>query len=105
MNTSPRQQYCGSTEAAWHPVTLTAGSNVAIVGRSSYQVKVYAVFLSAASTVSVTFEDGATPFSGAMPMTALAFDTEDKPMICSVGNDFVIVSTGAAAGMVFAAIN
>jgi hypothetical protein len=104
-NTSPRQQYCGSTEASWYPVTLTAGSNVAIVAHPLYQIKVYAVFLGAASSVNITFEDGSTPFSGAMPMTGLAFDTEDKPMICSVGNDFVIVSTGNAAGMVFASIN
>jgi hypothetical protein len=105
MNTSPRMQYPGSTEASWHPVTLIAGSNVAVLGRPLYQVKVYAVFLGAAASVNITMQDGAIPFSGAMPMTGLAFDTEDKPMICSVGNDFVITCTGNAAGMVFASIN
>ena len=105
MNNLPRMQYPGSTEASWHPVTLSAGANVAVVGASSVQVKVYAVFLGASSTTNITMQDGATPFSGAMPMTGLAFDTTDKPMICSVGNDFVITSTGAAAGMVFASLN
>lgn len=104
-NTSPRKQYCGSTEASWHPVTLTAGANVAIVANPLYQIKVYSVFLGAASSVNVTLQDGSTPFTGAIPMTGLAFDTQDKPFICSVGNDFVITSTGNAAGCVFASIN
>lgn len=104
-NTSPRQQYCGSTEAAWYPVTLTAGANVAVVGNPLYQIKVYSVFLGAASTVAVTLQDGSIPFTGAINMVGLAFDTQDKPFICSTGNDFVITSTGNAAGAVFVSIN
>jgi hypothetical protein len=105
MNTSPRQQYPGSTEASWHPVTLTAGTNLGISGLPTYQVKVYAIVLSAAASVNITLLDGANPFTGAMPTTAFAFDTEDKPFICSVGNNFNIQSTGNAAGAIFASIN
>jgi len=104
-NTSPRQQYCGSTEASWHPVTLIAGSNVAVVANPLYQVKVYSVFLAANPSVNITLQDGSTPFTGAMNINGLAFDTQDKPFICSTGNDFVITSTGNAAGSVFASIN
>jgi hypothetical protein len=104
-NNSPRQQYCGSTEACWHPVTLVNGSNVAVPGLAGYKVKVYSVFLGAAASVNITLQDGSTPFTGAMPMTGLCFDTQDKPFICSTGNDFVITSTGNAAGAIFASVN
>lgn len=105
MNTSPRQQFPGSTEPAWHPITLTAGSNIAFAGKANYQVKCYAVLLTAATSVNITFQDGATAFTGAMPMTSLAFDFEQKPFICSTGNDFVITSSGNAAGSIFVAVN
>jgi hypothetical protein len=104
-NNSPRQQYCGSTEACWHPVTLISGANVAVSGLAGYQVKVYSVFLGAASSTNITLQDGGTPFTGAIPMTGMAFDTQDKPFICSKGNDFVITSTGNAAGSIFASVN
>ena|ERR1035441_3050616 len=104
-NTSPRKQYPGSTEACWHPVTLIAGANVAVVANPLHQIKVYSVFLGASSSVNITLQDGSTPFTGAMPMSGMAFDTQDKPFICSVGNDFVITSTGNAAGAIFASIN
>ena len=104
-NTSPRQQYCGSTEACWHPVTLINGANVAVTGKAGYQIKVYSVFLAANPSVNITLQDGSTPFTGAMNMNGLAFDTQDKPFICSPGNDFVITSTGNAAGSVFASVN
>jgi len=104
-HTSPRETFCGSTDPAWYPCTLTAGANIVIAGVPNYQIKVYAVFLGAAASVTATFQDGSTPFSGAIPYTGLAFDDERKPMICSIGNNFVITSSGNAAGMVFANIN
>lgn len=105
MTQTPRGSYIVSTEAAWYPVTLVNGQNAAIVGVTGERICVYAVFLSASATVNVTFQDGNNNFSGAMPMNGLAFDTEDKPMICSTGNNFNITSTGSAAGMVFAAFS
>lgn len=104
-HTSPREQFCGSTEPAWHAVTLTAGSNIAFAGRATYQVKVYAIILAAATSTSVTFQDGSTPFTGSMPFTGMALDFERKPFICSTGNDFVISSSGNAAGSIFACVN
>jgi hypothetical protein len=103
MTQVQRGTYIVSTEAAWYPVTLVNGQNVGITGVAGERICVYAVFLSAGSTVNITFQDGSNNFSGAMPMTGLAFDTEDKPMICSTGNNFNITSTGSAAGMIFAA--
>ena len=105
MITVPREQFCGSTEPAWYPVTLSSGNNIAISGVAGEQVKVYAVILTASTSVNITFKDGSTPFSGAMPMTSMALDLERKPMLTSVGNDFVINSSGNAAGMVFASKN
>jgi hypothetical protein len=104
-HTSPRETFCGSTDPQWYPCTLTAGSNIVITGMPGYQVKVYAVFLGAATATTAIFQDGVTPFSGAIPFSGLAFDDERKPMICSVGNNFVITCGGSAAGMVFANIN
>jgi hypothetical protein len=103
MTQTPRGSYIVSTEAAWYPVTLANGQNVGVIGVAGERICVYAVFLSAANTVNITFQDGNNDFSGAMPIISLAFDTEDKPMICSIGNNFNITSTGAAAGMIFAA--
>jgi hypothetical protein len=99
---TPRQDYVVSTSASWYPVTLVNGSNIAITGIPGNRICVYAVFLSASSSVNITLQDGSNAFTGAMPITSLAFDTEDKPFICSTGNNFVITSTGNAAGSVFA---
>jgi hypothetical protein len=99
---TPRQDYAVSTAASWYPVTLVNGANVAIAGMAGQRICVYAVFLSASSSVNITLQDGSNAFTGAMPMTGLAFDTEDKPFICSTSNNFVITSTGSAAGSVFA---
>lgn len=104
-HTSPREQFCGSTEPSWYAVTLTAGANIAVHGKAGYQVKVYGIILSAATSTTATFQDGSTPFTGAMPYTGLALDLERKPFITSTGNDFVITSGGNAAGAVFASIN
>jgi hypothetical protein len=104
MTNSPRQQYAESTSASWYPVTLAGGANIAIKGKAGTQIKVYAVFLGAATSVTAILQDGSNPFTGALPFTGLAFDTEDKPFICSIGNDFIITCSGSAAGSVFATI-
>jgi hypothetical protein len=105
MTTTIREQrYATQTEAQWYPVTLSAGSNVAIAGIAGEQVYVYVVILSATSAQTATFFNGATAFSGAMPFTGMALDLEIAPMICSTGNNFNITSSGNAAGMIFAKV-
>lgn len=100
-----RGQYLQTTEALWVPFTLSGGNNVIVQGQTGRQIKVYAVVLTAATSVGITFKDGSTAFSGAMPCTAMALDLNDKPMICSSGNSFVITSDGAAAGMAFVQVS
>lgn len=104
MITQPRNQYPESTSAAWYACTIISGQNIVIAGQAGLQIKVYSVFLSASTSTNITLQDGNNNFTGAMPMTGLAFDTQDKPFICSVGNSFNITANGAAAGSVFATI-
>jgi hypothetical protein len=104
MITQPRNQYPESTSASWYPVTLISGQNIVLVGVTGCQIKVYSVFLSAPASTNITLQDGNNNFTGAMPMTGLAFDTQDKPFICSVNNSFNITANGPAAGAVFATI-
>lgn len=79
----------------WLPVSFnTSGNQTIVAGVSNQQIRVWAVILSSASSVGLTFLNGAIPLSGTPPLTQIALDLDEKPFICSPGSSFVISSNG-----------
>lgn len=90
----------GNTPLSNSAVSIsTSGANTIVTGRGTQVVRVYRIVLVAAGAVTVTAQDGATPLTGAMTMTAgvpLILDFTTQPWFTtSPGNAFVIsLSTG-----------
>lgn len=96
------QHYPTHLDAAWVPISFnTSGDQTIVAGAAGQRVYVYSIILSAASQVNLIFKDGTTAKSGAMPISSMTIDMEDKPFITSSGNAFVINSSGniAVGGM------
>lgn len=93
------QHFPSHLDAVWKPFSFsTSGDQSIVAGVAGTVIYVYSVVLSSASSTNVTFKDGGgTNFSGAMPVTSMALDLENKPMIVSKGNSFIINSSNAVA--------
>lgn len=106
MSLGGNKEYPGHTEAQWLPFSFsTSGDQTIVAAVANQTIRVIALVISAASTTNITLKDGATAKSGAMPLTGLVLDIEEKPLILTIGNAFVINSSAAVVvgGMVFVA--
>lgn len=80
----------------WLPVSFsTSGNQTIVTGVSNQTIRIRSVLLTGASAVALTFLNGAIPITGALSITALAFDLDDKPWVLSPGSSFIISSGGS----------
>lgn len=76
-----------------------AGDNIIIPGISGQAIWVYKYFVVVAAATSLTYKDGATSLTGAIPLAAneaMVFTFDTRPWYeTDLGNDFIINSTNA----------
>lgn len=76
-----------------------SGNNIVIPGVAGQGIWVYKYFLVVEAATSLTFYDGATALTGAVPLAAneaMVFTFDTRPWFeTDLGNDFVINSTNA----------
>lgn len=89
------------------PITFAgAGDNIIIFGIPNQLIRVYKIFLLAGAATNLTFKNGTSAFTGAMPWPSglgMVLDFDTKPWFTtSFGNDFIINSSAGVqiGGMV-----
>ena len=91
------------------PVTFAAsGDNTLVAAVVGKVIKLVRIFVVASAATNLTFKDGATALSGALPMAAngaLVLDLSDSPWFStsSVSNNLILNSSAAvqASGTVY----
>ena len=76
-----------------------AGDNTVITGVTDKGIYVYKYFLVVAAATNLTFKDGATSLTGAIPLAAneaMVFTFDTRPWYeTTLGNDFIINNSNA----------
>ena len=79
-------------------VSATATAISAPAAVTSQIIRIYKLFLVSAGTTNITFEDGTTALSGALPLVAngsITLDLDGQPWFtCTKGNAFTISNSG-----------
>ena len=80
-------------------VTSTSGTIAGVAAVTGSVLRIYRIWLVAAGATNLTFEDGATALSGAVPLTTsqqifLPFDSGWPHFVTSAGNAFNIGNSG-----------
>ena len=72
----------------------TASTNVIVPGVPGQRINVMKIFLTIVGSTTLTFEDGTTPLTGPMTLSAMALDYDGCPWwTTSKGNGFSINSS------------
>ena len=79
-------------------VSATATAISAPAAVTSQIIRIYKLFLVSAGTTNITFEDGTTALSGALPLVAngaITLDLDGQPWFtCTRANNFTIGNSG-----------
>jgi hypothetical protein len=72
----------------------TASTNVIVAGIPGHRINVMKIFMTIVGSTTLTFEDGTTPLTGPMTLSAMALDYDGCPWwTTSIGNGFAINSS------------